>query len=350
MKNSKSIIAIIALAVVATTVAVVSCKKDDQNALNQKGYTIQQVIDIRQIEDPKAYFLDFKKKLTESKGYEALNLNDAAWHLACLANLDFCKVNVEYDDVQFDTVEMQLNVTEGFVTISDLNTAYKQMCAEILQFKKEFNHSDQNLYFINVSIGTNGNAKIALMTSYLSASKGLDEHLWYFPDTFGYIDSICDVFFTSDSTYLWDSLAASELERILNLFEHHHNDTLGNGIINLSYIPTQTHYFSYPNYSDPYGSPFAINSRVFAKKGDAFSSFLFILSPDDMCYCLDSYLGLGYDYLDNNSVSINEHPVCWKVIPKTRQFPNDKWWTYYHTLKVEYGRLIVADPPAPDSY
>ena len=111
MKKSRLILAIIAMAIVAIAVAFVSCKKDSENASNQKNYTIQPSVDIRQIEDLNAYFSNFKKKMTENKANEAFSLEDAAWHLACLANLDFCKVNVEYDNVQFDTVEMQVNVS-----------------------------------------------------------------------------------------------------------------------------------------------------------------------------------------------------------------------------------------------
>ena len=131
MKKSNSIIAILGLAIVAIIVAFVSCKKETEKALSQKDYTIQQSADVRQIEDMNSYLKDFKKKMTESKGEEAYTLEDAAWHLASLANLDFCKVNVDYDNVQFDTVEMQVNVTDGVVLLSDLNAAYQQMCTEI---------------------------------------------------------------------------------------------------------------------------------------------------------------------------------------------------------------------------
>ena len=123
MKKSKLVISIIILAIMATTVAVVSCKKDNGNTSTQKGYTIRQPADIRQLEDPRTYMLDFKKKLTESKDNEAFNIDDAAWHLACLANLDFCNVNVECDDFQFDTIEMQVNVTDGIILLGDLRTA-----------------------------------------------------------------------------------------------------------------------------------------------------------------------------------------------------------------------------------
>jgi uncharacterized protein YxeA len=67
MKTSKSIIAIIVLAIMVTAVAFVSCKKDNENALNQKSYSVQQAVDVRQIEDITSYLKDFKKKMTKAR-------------------------------------------------------------------------------------------------------------------------------------------------------------------------------------------------------------------------------------------------------------------------------------------
>ena len=88
MKTNKLILAVTTMAILATSVAIVSCKKDDPSNTSQMSYTIQKPADIRQIKDMNAYLQDFKKKLTESKGDEAFSLDDAAWHLACLANID----------------------------------------------------------------------------------------------------------------------------------------------------------------------------------------------------------------------------------------------------------------------
>jgi len=349
MRTHKIVFAIIAMAILATAVAIVSCKKNNESALNvtsPKGYTVQQAADIRQMEDPQAYILDFKKKLTESKDNEAFELDDAAWHLSCLANLEFCNVNVEYDDFQFDTLEMQVNVMDGVILLGDLRTAYEQMCAKIQQFKKGFNHCDQNLYFIKLSIGADGNVKIALMTSYTATSKDLIDHTWYFSDEFSALLA-CNEYFSTDSTYLWNGLAATELQRILNLYEHHEYGIPGpGGSIQEVFFPTRDHTFNYVSDNDPYGSPFYVNSRVFAGEGDAVSSSTFILSKDEMCYCLDSYLGLGYDFIADNLYSY-EHPICWQIDCLIYHPQNYKWWIYYHNLYVEYGRLITPNPPGP---
>ena len=330
--------------VVATAVAIVSCKKDNENALNTttlKGYTIQQVADIRQMDDPLTYIKDFKKKLTESKDNEAFELDDAAWHLSCLANLEFCNINVEYDDFQFDTLEMQVNVTDGVILLGDLRTAYEQMCTEIQQFEKGFNHCDQNLYFIKLSIGADGNAKIALMTTFKSDSKYLWNHTWYFTDAMD-ATIACDTLFCYDSTYAWNTAAVNELTRALNLFEYHEGPIHGSGgIIGECYFPTRYHTFTYL-ITDPYDSDYYNNSRVFAKKN--YSDHLdYNLEFFEMCYCLDSYLGLGYDYI---SAYPYENPVCWHVTPKS--YINPPQSIHYHELKVDYGQLVTINPPGPN--
>ena len=341
MKKSNSIIAIIGLAIVATAVAFVSCKKETEKALSQKDYTIQQAADVCQIEDINSYLKDFKKKLTESKADEAYNLEDAAWHLASLANLDFCKVNVDYDNVLFDTIEMQVNVTDGVVLLSDLNTVYEQMCKEIQQFKNGFSHNNQNLYFITVSISNDGNAKIELMTTFNCNSKYYWDHTWYFDNDWSAVCSL-EQYYSYDSTYYWNTTAARELERLLNLIEHHENDS-SNNQIHIYYTPTQSHTFDYTDYdnnNDPYHSGFYNESRVFVMRTTS-SVLDYIFSFDDMVYCYDSYLGLGYDFI-NSSLYPNERPVCWKVAADNKHL--NYWYFHYHKLKVNYGRLVADNP------
>lgn len=332
MKNSKRFLAIIILAIVA----FVSCKKDNENILNAKDNNVQQSFDYRQIEDKITYFKDFRQKMTDSKTDEAFNLEDAAWHLACLANLDFCKVNVEYNSIQFDTVEMQVNVTDGVVLLNDLGTAYEQMHEQILQFKKGFTHNDQNLYFINASINADGNAKIALMSTYTTNSKYYWDHTWYYDDEWDAIDAFYE-YFSEDSIYPWNTKAATELQRALNLVEHHGNS------YSTCYLPTREQSFDYINTHDPYSSGYYTNSRVFAKCIMS-STLNYNFSFDDMVYCLDSYLGLGYDYI---STYTDECPVSWQVNPTYKHINGQYWHYHFHQLKVNYGQLVSINPLEP---
>ena len=343
MKNSKLTFAILAM-VVATvvSVAIVSCKKETSNVLQSPQPTRTFVAP--NIDDMNTYLKDFKQKMQSStKGdSETLSLDEAAWHLACLANVDFCRVNVDYNNMQFDTIDMQVNAIDGFVTMYDLNTAYEQMRATIQQFQKEFSYCDQNLYFINMFIDESGHARIALATSVVNHSKDIGDHIWYFEDSY-ILDTVCYYFFVNDTQYVWDGYGKTELQRILNLYEHHTNNT---PLINY-YTPTRNHTFSYPNYPDPYGSQFASNSRLFA--GNAAIDASFNITPNAMCYCLDSYLGLGYDYIIDG-IYENEHPVSWLINTYITHFSNEKFYTHHHSLTVQYGQLHVGtiDPNPSD--
>ena len=344
-KHNFILTALIAVAVIA--MAIVSCKKETENTLNQKNNIAVQAFDFRQIEDINAYLKDFKAKMTESKDNEAFSLDDAAWHLASLANRDFCRINVEYNDVQFDTVAMTVNITDGAVLLSDINAAYEQMCNEIQQFIKGFNHNNQNLYFINMFINANGNAKIALTTTFTADSKNWEDYQWYFPDDWELAD-VCDYYFNfaGNTQYPWNGFGKTELERILNIYEHHNLNP--DPYATVYYTPTQAAVFEYStSNTDPYGSPFDNNSRVFAKINTTNSNnYTYNLSVDEMCYCLDSYLGLGYDYLAANSIHPLERPANW-VVKDSTAIIHGIWYKHYHELTVQYGRLN-ADPYNPD--
>ncbi len=337
MKKTNVIFAIIALAIVAVSIAVVSCKKETGDNLRFQENNNQRVFNYRQIEDKRAYFADFKKKLSECKDNEAFSFEDAGWHLACLANLDFCNVNVYYTDLQFDTIEMTVNVTDSVVMLSDLRVGYEQMCTLIQQFKNRFYQCDQNMYYVNVAMDVSGYAKIAITTSFTSVSKSIYDHAWYFYDEFTALYE-CENYFDLDSTYQWNTRAADLLQNVLNLFEHHENTIGEDGAISICYTPTRNHTFDYSNTIDPYHSDFYNDSRVFAMRKNS-ANWNFFLSFDQMCYCLDSYLGLGYDYVDN-TLYPNEHPVCWKVF-RVNYSPNPTSYYYYHQLYVEYGQLVT---------
>lgn len=341
--KKKLIYAILAM-VVTTAVVMVSCKKENQNVKTDNSSSVVSHFDPSHITDMNAYMKDFKQRMKASKDDETLSLEEAAWHLSCLANIDFCRINVEYNDFLFDTIGMQVNVTDGAMLMTDFCRAYEQMCLEIQQFKKGFNHLDQNMYFIKVSIDDKGKAKIALMTSYIRDSKDLYNHQWYFEDVWDAVDA-CSRNFSDDSTYIWNTTAARELQRVLNLFEHHENGNTPIGPM-VCYIPTRNHDFNYTNTYDPYGSEnsYINESRVFAKRYSQPSPG-YIFEGLEMCYCLDSYLGLGYDYI-NDHLYTHEFPVSWTV--SSIETYDYSYYYYYHNLHVEYGRAFVADEPSPN--
>ena len=339
MKTKKLFISIFVMAVVAfTLVTVVSCKKDNQNALLGNNNETSKSFDMRQIDDMGAYLKDFKHKMLESKDGEALSLEDAAWHLASLANYEHCNINVHFDDVRFDTIYMQVNVTGGNVLMDDLCVAYEQMWPAIKKFQNSLGLDNQNLRFVNMSIADDGNAKIALMTT---SCNELRDHLWYFSNATT-LDSVCNCYYGQNSVYQWNTYATSNLTNVINIFEgNHYTDPQSS-----CYIPTRFYVFNYNFWIDQYNqTPFYYNSRLFAKYSlnDPYS-FSCYLNFSQMSYCTDSYLGMGIQYLNDNYYVDDEYPISWSVSADYTQSSTPTYYIYHHKLMVQYGQLCIVDP------
>ena len=269
---------------------------------------------------------------------EVLSLEEAAWHLSSVANYDFGHVNVEFDDIRFDTLYAQITVTDGGVLLSSLGLAYEKIHTDIEKFCQSLNLIEKYVRFIDVAVSGNGHAVISLVTTFKKDSKGWYDYHWYYPNEYnlyGYADSICDAYFSDDSIYVWNDLGKRELVRWLNYTESHelfaHNVTV-------YYTKTREYIFEFPYSSDPYGSPSAMNSRLF---GGGYE-----ILKEEMCYYLDSYLGLGYKYLiDNpNNLLEGECPAIWSISCGTGVFPPNHLYINYHNLSVTYCCMHVIEP------
>lgn len=336
MKKSNSIIAILGLAILATAVAFMSCKKDEQKDMSYSPSNLSTISKTRQMDNIGTYLKEFRKRMLESNGNELLGLEDAAWHLACMANIEHCNINVEFDEVRFDTICMQVNVTDGGVLMTDMRTVYEQMWPAIQRFQKGLNLDNQNLRFINMSISDNGKVKISMMTTSFSAER-LD-HFWYFQNSDA-TDSICSQYFEDGLMYQWNTAAISHLSTALNAVGGHYQNTPDL----YCYIPTRSYVFNYDSWIDPYGSPFYLNSRLFAYYEET-SNPTSYLDFDKMCYCLDSYIGMGKSYIIQNPGVQDEKPVSWAITPI-----NTARYVIFHKLTVQYGQFSNGYPgPSPD--
>lgn len=311
----------------ATTlsVAVVSCKKETPEAMQQACNETQTVFSPENITDMNAYLKGFKKQMQESKGGETMSLEEAAWHLSSLANYDFANANVSYTDVRFDTILGHVNVINGKVSVSDMNVAYVSISSDIAKLEQNLGLDNQHFRFISTDIMDDGTVVMAITTTYT-----ILDHLWYFDNLF-YTDTICYYYFSDDSTYVWNSSAANELIRILSIFESH---PIGNGsnTSRIYYTQTRENTFYFTENIDPYGSPNFLDSRLLGGYG--------IVPTNVMCYCLDSYLGLGYDYLASNPNPNypNETIVSWNIDCESQVFPPYNPTVPYQNLIVKYGK------------
>lgn len=131
MKRFNSIIAIIGLAIVAIAVAFVSCKKEKQE---QKLYNVGQSTNFDNTDE---YLLSFKEKLLSAeKGDEFISLEQAQRDLCNLLNFDFGDANYISNLFHYDTLCVNLAITEGMVDLSQLSVAYevsREMIAKVYE-------------------------------------------------------------------------------------------------------------------------------------------------------------------------------------------------------------------------
>ena len=321
MKKHNLLFATLLFVVAAVSVAVVSCKKEDTKALSNNNS--KETFDPRQIDDMNAYLKDFKDKmLSATKGEEeAFSFEEAAWHISSLANYDFGYVNVEYDGFIFDTLYAQVNVINGVVLLGDLGVAYEKISTDMDKYYQNLNYSEKHFRFIGADISENGKVTLPLMVTFCQGSKHLNATTWYFDDEWDALVNCSDYF--DQNFYYAATTGRQQLEWALNLIESHPtNPTIGRIYFTISrYVD-----FYYLDNIDPYGSPFYLNSRLFAAQ-----TANPLIIQYDMCYLFDSCLGLGYDERGQN-----EGVVKWEVYHEESPTGNPLR-TYSYRLRVYYG-------------
>lgn len=341
MKITNKFFVIVLLAFVATLVAVVSCKKETPSALLNNGAQQEKAFVVPEVDDMNAYLKDFKQKMqTVTRGEdEMLSLEEAAWHLSSVANYDFCNANVEFTDLLYDTLYYQVDVTNGQVAMSDLNAVYADMADDIDEYYQNLDLQDKHFRFIGTSISESGQVRATFTITYT-----ILDHTWFFIDDFEAF-VVCSDFLQQDY-YIWNTTAVDSLEYILNILEGREYIMPGEPHPNrYYYVYTMNHVFDYDSYIDPYGSPFYMNSRLYAQEADTYA--IPEISFNKMCYCVDSYLGLAFEYIHGYINISNQRPVEFLIEPKyyDNPYPNNRWDIFCHELTVMYGQLVGTSNP-----
>ena len=338
MKRKNFNLAIIMMVVAAfISVAVVSCKKEDNSSLAGQ-VTSKPAFTPPQVDDMDAHLKGFKEKMKSSTrgDDERLSLEEAAWYLSGVANYDFSKANVEFTDLRYDTLTYQINVCNGQVLLSDLNTVYSSMTNDIDAFYQNLDLQDKHFRFIGTSISENGTVSVQMVTSFRHF-----DHTWYFPLNY-FTDTLCDYYFSDDSVYVWDGLAIYELERLIHLLEgREFAETAGDITDRVYFLCMGIIDFDFRSCIDPYGSPFNLNSRLFARYGDAYATTP--LNKFEMCYCLDSYIALPFEYIDDHPNLSCMCPLQWNIEGETYLFYGNKWHTHCHKLSVKIGLPVTSN-------
>ena len=318
----------------AIAVAVVSCKKETPNAMSSKQPQATKMFYPEGVDDMNAYLKDFKQKMqTVTRGDdEMLSLEEAAWHLSSVANYDFANVNVAFTDLRYDTLYYQVRVTNGQVSLTDLNAVYANMASDIDAFYHSLDLQEKHFRFIGASVSANGEVKVSVVTSFVWL-----DHLWYFTDWVE-VCVMCDSLFNEEEHYVWNGLGKLRLHQAINLLEGRLYVKPENNLDRGYYLYLTDVWFEYQDNTDPHNSPFYTNSRLFAKQDDTFATP--VLSFAEMCYCLDSYLGLPFEYIAAHPELQNACPVNWAIYPRVIKPFGSHWHTFYHDLKVTLATRV----------
>jgi hypothetical protein len=334
MKNNKIIFAAL-MVVVATAVAFVSCKKENQDAMLNTTQPVK-TFTVPLVDDMNAYLKEFKQTMLESQGSkdaEYLSLEEAAWHLSSLANYDFARVNVQYTDLRHDTLYYQVNVTNGQVLLSDLNTVYANMAVDMDAFYQSLDLQEKHFRFIVASISEDGLVMIDMSTSYF-----ILDHTWYFEDDFNAAVA-CYEWFDGNTYYTWNTTAIQTLESAINYYEGREFLPSGeNPTDRAYYVPSRDVLFTYDNNTDTIGSPFYGNSRIYVARLNSMT--VPFLEMNEMCYCLDSYLALPFELMQNNPLIGSETPVQWQLLADINYDVASHYYYFFHKVLVRFGSLV----------
>lgn len=175
MKKSKSIpaimaVAIIAMAIMTTTVIVVSCKKDKQETtINHTGLTTQSFETIDE------YLKAFKDELLlAKKGEVIISLEQAEQDLGNLLNYDFGDANHATNLVRNDTINIPVKLVDGKVDLSQLAVAYKAAQKEVISVFNIIDFPDKSVLSILCRIIQNNRDENAGDVQIILTTRGID--------------------------------------------------------------------------------------------------------------------------------------------------------------------------------
>ena len=329
MKNKHLVLAIVTMAVAAIlSIAVVSCKKDTTSEMVSGTSESPAAFDPSHITDMNAYLKDFKQRMKTSKDGETLTLEEAAWHLSSLANYDFGHANVEYDDIRFDTLYGTVTVTDGTIMLSDLAAAYEQISTDIDLFYHTLSLENKHFRFIGCQISEQGSIAVPIITTFSSMEK------WHF-----FADSsFCDIYLDDNTIYYANTVAVQTLTNLFNLIIGKNTDPNSGRIY---YVVTGIVLYKWNEwYEDPNNyCPNAEHSRLYCSCYE----YSWPIPKADMCYYVDSYIGLGVENVNSSSGEVVSGFVTFHTAGDGATSGTTLPQLGNHSLTVQYG-VAVASP------
>lgn len=310
------------LAAVAT---VVSCQKETPNTSQKLNNSYQSHYQPPQVDDMNAYLKGFKQKMQTRGNDEAMELENAAWHLSSIANYDFGDVTSNYSKIHYDTLCYAINIVEGKVLVSDLNTLYNTISNDIETLFQSLDFENKHIRFINADISDDGDVVVSIMVT-----RDWVDHQWYFNDSFELVE-ILDQYYSDDSTYYLNGNFEAELKRVLDILTGHVPNPQQS-----YFVYNRTTTMMYYDYSDPYSWMNHYGSRIFADLGHPET-----MTMDEMYYYTDSYAGLGTSLLGREELIID-----WNFSGILHS-PVQGYYNTYHIPSINIGKLFISNPDNP---
>lgn len=262
-----------------------SCKKDNETkAPEANNIQSASITHPEQIDDMNAYLEQFKQQLMgDSKGDEMMTVEDANWFLTNLSNYDFGNVVEQFDDIMFNDIYTDVNISNGLVSLADLNDAYKQIFNEIRSYYRNLDLQDKDFRFIKCEIQEDGTVKTHVTVTYGDGAKAFGG--FYFDS-----ESICSSYLDSNLTYTGNTVAVAELNRLLNQLVHTPETSEGK----IYYTIHSSKYFEPLDLIDTVTpSPNDSLSRLYFRLGGYYNE---VIPYEDMVYNFDSYAGIIDEY------------------------------------------------------
>lgn len=307
---------------------MVSCKKDETPSNSTKNTTSKSFYQPPQVDDMDAYLEAFKQRMQARGNNETMDLDEAAWHLSSVANRDFGNVVNDYANLHYDTLRYNINVENGRVGVSDLSALYTVAASDIESTFENLDLDNKHIRFIGADISGDGTVIMSILVTY-----DWVDHQWYFNDPFE-LYGILSQYYSEDSIYYISTTFPRELKRVLDILT---GQIANPYVVRTYYVENRIVSLMFYNYSDPYGSPFYNNYRIFIKNNPGTT-----VSLDEMFYATDSYAGAGLSLLGSN-----EGIMEWNFSSMISDNPpvNSR---FYHIPYVKIGRTCTPANPTPN--
>lgn len=316
----KKLFTFTAITLIILTFCATSCKKSEYLEPTNRNNTQKTYYQPPKTDDLKAYLRDFKQKMQSRENDDTMDIEDAAWHLSSIANYDFGDVVSRFDKFQSDTLYYNINVENGMVKLSDLNSLYTRASADITTHLNSLNLENKHIRFIGTDISNDGSVIMSILVT-----SGWPYQTWYFPDPITLYETLSPYY--DDDYYCDYDDFTDTLQTMLNLLVAYHPTSSGRVFFSV-FKTVDFYYYNYPDVNANYYYDY----RIFA----------FHRKPIDMCandffYYFDSYAGLAVD--SSWSGLMRYDIIDFNIIKQ--ETPSLS--TVYHQPRVRYGVFIEQD-------